>query len=143
MVVNVKDAETKRNKARVAHTGWNKSKKTSTVIAENFVRDLISYISYFWLKVRNLVAYESYARIPVYVTIALAVRKFIAHESSRALEYEIFTRTKISAITVRQHQKRSVCNQVACNYFFNRKCANQRAIVQQENEIHSVTGLDA
>ena len=37
--------------------------------------------------------------------------------------------------------KRSVCNQVACNYFFNRKCANQRAIVQQENEIHRVTGL--
>ena len=30
----------------------------------------------------------------------LAVRKFIAYESSRALEYEIFTRTKISAITV-------------------------------------------
>ena len=32
--------------------------------------------------------------------ITLAVRKFIAYESSRALEYEIFTRTKISAITV-------------------------------------------
>ena len=42
--------------------------KSCTVIAENFVRDLISYISYLWLKVRNLVAYESYARIPVYVT---------------------------------------------------------------------------
>ena len=31
---------------------------------------------------------------------ALAVRKLIAYESSRTLEYEIFTRTKISAITV-------------------------------------------
>ena len=41
----------------------------STVIAENFVRDLFSYISYFWLKVRNLVAYESYARTHVYVTL--------------------------------------------------------------------------
>ena len=30
MVVKVKDAETKRNKASVAHTGWNKCKKTST-----------------------------------------------------------------------------------------------------------------
>ena len=30
MVVKVKDAETKRNKVIVAHTGWNKRKKTST-----------------------------------------------------------------------------------------------------------------
>ena len=30
----------------------------------------------------------------------LAVRKFIAYESLRTLEYEIFTRTKFSAITV-------------------------------------------
>ena len=30
MVVKVKDAETKRNKVSVAHTGWNKRKKTST-----------------------------------------------------------------------------------------------------------------
>ena len=73
MVVKVKDAETKRNKASVAHTGWNKRKKK----------------------------------------------------------------------LVRKNQKRSVCNLVACNYFFNRKCANQRAIVQQENQIHRVTGLDA
>ena len=30
MVVKVKDAETKRSKASVAHTGWNKRKKTCT-----------------------------------------------------------------------------------------------------------------
>ena len=30
MVVKVKDAETKRNKVSVAHTGWNKRTKTST-----------------------------------------------------------------------------------------------------------------
>ena len=30
MVVKVKDAETKRNKVSVEHTGWNKRKKTST-----------------------------------------------------------------------------------------------------------------
>ena len=30
----------------------------------------------------------------------LAVQKFIAYDSSQTLEYEIFTRTKISAITV-------------------------------------------
>ena len=39
-----------------------------TVIAQIFVRDLISYISYFWRKVRNLVAYENHTRIQVYLT---------------------------------------------------------------------------
>ena len=39
--------------------------------------------------------------------IAVAVRKFIAYESSRALEYEIFTRTKISTITVVQLARRA------------------------------------
>ena len=70
MVVKVKDAETKRNKASVAHTGWKKRTKTSTTTP-----------------------------------------------------------------------KKSACIQVACNNFFNRKFANQRAIVQQENHIHRVTGL--
>ena len=51
-------------------------------IAEIFVRDLVSFISYFWLRVRNLVAYENHARIPVFVTWFLryeskdSVRKF-------------------------------------------------------------------
>ena len=71
MVVKVKEGETKRNKASVPPTGWNKRTKTS----------------------------------------------------------------------IRQHQKRSACIQVACNYFCNRKFANQRAIVQQENHIHRMTGL--
>ena len=70
MVVKVKDAETKRNKASVAHTGWDKRKKTST---------------------------KTPKKVCLY---------------SRA-----------------------------CSYFFNRKFANQRAIVQQENQIHRVTGL--
>ena len=39
-----------------------------TANAEIFVRTLISYISYFWLKVQNLVAHKTDARIPVYVT---------------------------------------------------------------------------
>ena len=39
-----------------------------TVKAEIFVHNLISYILYFCLKVRNLVAHKNYARIPVYVT---------------------------------------------------------------------------
>ena len=34
----------------------------NTVIAQIFVRDLSSYISYFWRKVRNLVAYENHTR---------------------------------------------------------------------------------
>ena len=43
-------------------------KRGSTVIAQIFIRDLISYISYFWRKVRNLVAYENHTRIKVYLT---------------------------------------------------------------------------
>ena len=39
---------------------------------------------------------------------ALAVRKLIAYESSRTLEYEIFMRTKISAITVDKEIVREV-----------------------------------
>ena len=39
-----------------------------TVIAEIFVRDLISYFSYFWVKVQNFVACENHACIPGYVT---------------------------------------------------------------------------
>ena len=66
----------------------------STVIAEIFVRDLILYFSYFRLKVRNLVAYENHARITVYATPSSL------YESAPTLEYKIFTRTKISAITV-------------------------------------------
>ena len=39
-----------------------------TVIAQNFVHDLISYISYFLQSVRNLVSYENHTRIQVYLT---------------------------------------------------------------------------
>ena len=38
MVVKVKDAETKRNKASVAHTGWNKRTKTSTTTPKKVER---------------------------------------------------------------------------------------------------------
>ena len=48
----------------------------STVISEIFVRDLISYVSYLWLKVRNLVAYENHAHNTSLSDIALIVRKF-------------------------------------------------------------------
>ena len=40
----------------------------TTVITQIFVRDLISYISYIWRKVRNLVAYENHTRMHVYLT---------------------------------------------------------------------------
>ena len=43
-------------------------KGVDTVIAQIFIRDLISYISYFWRKVRTLVAYENPTRIQVYLT---------------------------------------------------------------------------
>ena len=42
--------------------------KLCTVIAQNFVHDLILYISYFWQKVRNLVAYKNHTHIQVYLT---------------------------------------------------------------------------
>ena len=45
-----------------------KAESLCTVIAEIFVCDLISYISYFLLKVRNLVAHENHAHIQMYVT---------------------------------------------------------------------------
>ena len=48
------------------HPHWDAD--PCTVIAEIFVRDLISYISYFLGKVRNLVAYKNHARIQVYLT---------------------------------------------------------------------------
>ena len=69
MVVKVKDAQTKRNKASVAHTGWNKRTKTSTTTPKK--------VCLYWISLQLL---------------------------------------------------------------FNRKFANQRAIVQQENQIHRVTG---
>ena len=47
-----------------------------TVVAQFFVRDLISYISYFWRKVRNLVAYENHTRIQVYLTPPLLYESF-------------------------------------------------------------------
>ena len=75
----------------------------NTVIAQIFVRDLISYISYFWRKVWNLVVYENHTKPYTYTSVSyttVAVRKFLAYESQQTQEYEIFTRTKISAITV-------------------------------------------
>ena len=60
--------EREREREREEQTEKKYTDHTHTVIAEILVRDLISYISYFWLKVRKLVAYESLVRIPVYVT---------------------------------------------------------------------------
>ena len=39
------------------------SEKFYTAIAEIFVRDLISYYSYFRLKVQNLETYENHAHV--------------------------------------------------------------------------------
>ena len=74
----------------------DKKDTMSTVIAEIFVHDLISYIRTFnvWLKVRKPCTYTSVSEN------ALAVRKFRAYKRSCTPENEIFTRTKISAISV-------------------------------------------
>ena len=42
-----------------------KTRNRTTVIAEIFVRDLITYILYLFLPVRQLVAFENYARKPM------------------------------------------------------------------------------
>ena len=65
-----------------------------TVITETFIRDLISHISYFWLKVRNFSRIRKPCMYTSECDTALTVRKFIAYKSSRMLEYEIFTGTK-------------------------------------------------
>ena len=66
-----------------------------TVIAEIFVRDFISYFSYFRLKVRNLVADENHARRTVYATPSLLykiyrVRKLEAARVRNFYAYENF-----------------------------------------------------
>ena len=43
--------------------------KINTAIAKIFEHNLISFISYIWLKAWNLVAHENHARIPVDVTL--------------------------------------------------------------------------
>ena len=60
----------------------------------NFVYFVLLAESTTFSSIRKLCTHTSVCDIVV------AVRKFIAYESSRAQEYEIFTRTKISAITV-------------------------------------------
>ena len=66
----------------VGKIGWSFNtashvEKSHSVIAEIFLRDLISYFSHVWPKVRNFVAYENHTGIPVYVTPPLqyGVRK--------------------------------------------------------------------
>ena len=73
---------------------------STTVIADIFVHDLVSLISYFLQKEQNLVAYENHTRIQIALDTSLAVWSFTAYRSSRLPESGIFTRTKISAITV-------------------------------------------
>ena len=83
--------------------GMGNEQKVYTVIAEVFVRELISY---FRLKVRNFVAYKNDAHNYNSVCdTVLAVRKFIVYESSRTLEYKILTLLKFSSITVRDYSK--------------------------------------
>ena len=53
---------------RMTNGRLTETKYFITVIAQIFVRDLISCILYFWRKVRNLVAYENHIRIQVNLT---------------------------------------------------------------------------
>ena len=61
-----RERETERQRDRERER--ERERDRDTVIAQIFVRDLISYISYFWRKVRNLVAYENHTRMHVYLT---------------------------------------------------------------------------
>ena len=76
-------------------------RQLSPVIAEIFIRGLLSFISYFLLKERKISSTRKpYMCTIVYDAARFAVRKFIPYESSRALEYKIFMRSQISVITV-------------------------------------------
>ena len=55
-------------------------------IAEMFIRDVVLYVSNFWLEVRNLVAYEHHARMPVYVTPPLLYESEIALKRSCCID---------------------------------------------------------
>ena len=55
MIVKVKDAETKRNKASAAHTGWKKRTKTSTTTPKKvcFIRVLSGHSNFQGLKFKT------------------------------------------------------------------------------------------
>ena len=58
---------------------------------------------FFFILLAESIKFYSIRKLYSYTRVcdkALAVRNFIAYESPRTLEYEIFTRTKISAIAV-------------------------------------------
>ena len=85
------------------HSTWRPDNQVSldlssmTVIAEIFVRDWI-FIFVLLAESTNLVANENHARITVYGTPVITVWKSIACESSRMLEHEIISCSKISAV---------------------------------------------
>ena len=60
----------------------------------NFVYFVLLAESTKFISIRKPYTYTSVSNT------ALAVRKFLAYENQQTLEYEIFTRMKISAITV-------------------------------------------
>ena len=78
-----------------------------TVIAEIFVRDLISYILYFFPQVRNLVAYKTHARIPVYVTSSLVTKTYSVWKLANAREWNFYA-CENSAIAVFKTTQTSV-----------------------------------
>ena len=83
------------------HATCNGQHNRCTVIAQIFVRDLISY-NYFIILAEST-KFSSMRKPYTYTRVsdtALAARKFLAYENQQTLEYEIFTLTKISAITV-------------------------------------------
>ena len=149
MVVKVKDAETKRNKASAAHTGWKKRTKTSTTTPKKV---------YLYSSSLQLKAYSN----PVFY-LSTAVKFFFClfpgliyrkrgysnirkrKRDRRYREEKEDERGKQQAKGERKKEEEETEDtekeKVACNYFFNRKFANQRAIVQQVNHIHRVTGL--
>ena len=91
-----------------SHPNW------ITVIAQIFVRNLI------WRKVRNLVAYENYTRIQVYLTPP-SLYESLSYESRPMLEYETFPLTKISATKVAgRHAIYRVCL-LSENFFCTRR----------------------
>ena len=96
----------------------------------NFVLFVLSAESTKFSSIRKPCTYNSVC------DTVLAVRKCIANESSQTLEYEIFTRTKISAITV-------VEKKTPCTVEFRRvmNCHKQECFSWKERRSQVYKGL--
>ena len=71
----------------------------SYIIAEIFAGNFISYILYFWVKVRKLLAYKDFARIQVYGNPHSLYKTGIAYQIPQTVENQFFKAQKLLRLT--------------------------------------------